>query len=411
MKLLLAYPPTPYLVNPDAQTGLGLLYLATLVRDLGAEVEVRRLRSVVLKDADCDALLLTGCTIDEPALAAVAASAKEAGVPFVAVGGPVADHPKWERGVGPFDAVIRGPGEPFIERLMAKGPEPGFCEIPDDQPFDRWPFPDRRLLGGETGGNIFHPKAGAGTRSTTLLTARGCRHRCAFCRSGGRGFRHEYHWDRLCDELDAIERLGISDVRITDDSVTADQGRLETLCSVLPVRKLRWRASSRAVGDWQVWRRVAEAGCLEVNIGIESGDPAVLRAIRKGSTVAAGHAAVDAAREAGLHVRALFMTGTPGETEETLALNKQWVERHPDATVCLTSFVPFPGTAIWREPERFGVRIEIQSGNASFYSFRPDGSEPEAHLSIVGGMTRDALTANLREFRRWLIERGQHNEG
>jgi len=60
------------------------------------------------------------------------------------------------------------------------------------------------------------------------------------------------------------------------------------------------------------------AGCYRVYLGLESGSPTTLAAMRKGFTVEAVRAGVAAARGAGMEVHGYFMLGFPGEPEEAM---------------------------------------------------------------------------------------------
>jgi radical SAM superfamily enzyme YgiQ (UPF0313 family) len=284
--------------------------------------------------------------------------------------------------------------------------------VGERQDYDAFPIPDRSLLGSYFGGDIFLGSTGATSRSTTLLTSRGCRHRCAFCASGASDFVHNYPLERIDEELTQIRRLGIRDIRVSDDNVTVDERRLGELCELLGRHGMRWRASLRTFPHCQhCFKLMYDSGCVEISFGIESADPVVLKAIRKGQTVESADRAIKTAQAAGITgIRALFMMATPGETRETLQLNKAWAGRHPDVTVCLTAFCPFPGTAIYENPAKFGVRLETLA-NPNIYAWRADRTEPEAHISIKGGLSRDELTGQLRAFRDWLEERGQINHG
>lgn len=409
--------PKPYLVNPNAQVGLGLLCLATYARELGADVQVVNAQAWNVKAAVAavppgQIVCMSGCLVDGPIIDDIASKLRAKGC-YVVVGGPVADSAE----LGPMngDVVVVGAGEPFIQAMVSNGERPrGRQMIPYLTDYGAFPSPDRSLLDGHFGGNIYHPKTGRQTPvSTTLLTARGCRFHCAFCRSGARAEFYEYPLARVKAELERIVDLGIWDVRIADDNILARPGRLEALCGLLRHRELKWRASLRSYpNDVSLYQLMAESGCLELNLGVESADPYVLRAIRKGSSVESNERAIRNALAGGIpHVRALFMMGTPGETARTLELNKRWAEAHPDVTICLTAFVPFPGTMIFGQPERFRCRIELDIKRLNFYSYHGDGKRPVAHISIVDGLTRRQLTKQLRAFRAFLEERGQINHG
>jgi radical SAM superfamily enzyme YgiQ (UPF0313 family) len=402
--IAILYHPKPYLVDPDAQAGLGLLYLAAVARKLGAIVQAIDAQSKTVDEAveavDAPVVLLSGCQIDGPVLIDIGRRLRERDV-YVAVGGPVADNPTPAL-VDAVNLVVRGPGEPVIESLFPPL-DRGWESIDEQQDFGKWPPPARDLLP-RLGGNIYHPKTGVSCEeSAGLITSRGCIHRCAFCRQGGCKTYHEYPERRLRAELQEIVDRGIH-------SFAVNANRVYRLCDVLREFGVHWRASVRTRRyDVSLYHRMRKSGCIELNIGIESADETVLRVLRKRATVDAGHMAVSLAVGAGIHVRAMFMMGTPGETPHTLALNKAWVEHHPEATICLTAFRPFPGTAIYDRPADFGCRLEL-SDDPNFYSWRPDG-EPEANISMIGGMSRGELTVSLREFRKFLEQRGQLNHG
>jgi len=411
VKFWAIYHPKPYLVEPAAQYGLGLLSLATLARELGYEVRVVDAQAGGPVVAGAGVVAFSGCLIDGPIIAAAAAKlrATYGRAAFLVAGGPVSRSPELLGDT--IDLIVQGPGETVLAALSTANRPRGRIVVPERQPFNRWPPPDRSMLR-QPGGRIFHPRTGLAGPSATLLTSRGCRYRCAFCQSGSCNAFHEYPLDRIDAELRQIVGLGIRHVRVADDNVLRRPDRARAVFDLLGRYGVRWRGSLRCrPNDPSLYRAMADSGCVELNFGVESADPDVLRAIRKGQTVEDGERAVDNAAEAGIpSVRALMMMGTPGETRRTLGLNQAWCRRHPHVIVCLTSFYPFPGTAIADDPTAFGVRLE-PSPDPNFYAFRPDDGEPSAHVSIVGGLSRAELTANLRTFRRFLIDRQQHNPG
>lgn len=413
--MIFLYHPKPYLVNPDAQVGLGLLCLATLARDLGFLVRIIDAQSwsegktIDMVPAD-ETVLMSACLVDAPVVQRIGRRLKEKGCRVI-IGGPIADGDT--SFVSEFtDVVCVGLGEPLITSMACRFKPEKIYRRNRLANFDAYPIPDRSLLD-KPGGSIFHPASGVATeRSTTLLTARGCRYRCAFCTSGSSDVCHEYSIDRIGRELDQCVELGIRDVRISDDNLMASELRLKAVCRLLQEHGIRWRASVRtAPNRVGLYRLMAESGCVELSFGVESADPTVLRLLRKFCTVGDAHRALDNAKAAGIrNVRALMMMGTPGESPRTLELNKAFVEQHPDATFCLTVFYPFAGTAIAEDPERFGVRLE-PCGNPNIYATRADGSEPEANVVIIGGMSKRQLTTALQAFCQYLKDQGQLNEG
>ena len=400
MKMVCVYHPKPYLQSPTAQYGLGLLSLATLARECGADVSVIDGQGCApewLPDAEADVWLLSACLVDAPIIDRLIGHVEG----DVIVGGPIAHSPE---AVSSAATVVPGPGEPFVQQLCT-----GRRESLD---FDRYPIPDRSMLS-SYGGSIYHRRDGrqAGA-SSTLLTSRGCRYRCAFCTSGNEGTCvHEYPLDRVEEELRQVVGLGITDLRISDDNIAASPDRLRDVCRLLRDAGVRWRASIRvSPATEDLYRTMVDSGCVEVNFGVESGDPHVLRVLQKGQSVEQIRQSITRAMSAGLHVRMLMMMGTPGERPETLDLNQRLASEFPGAGLSLTIFYPFPGTQIHRDPAKYGCVLHV-SDDPNICSFRPDGSVPEANIEIIGGMSRDALTRQFVEMRRFVAEHNQNSEG
>ena len=402
MNIACVYHPKPYLQSPTAQYGLGLLALATLARQCGCDVAVidgQGCEPDWAPDAKADVWLLSGCLVDTPVIKRLIERLEGK----VIVGGPISYSPE----VVPSKAtVVNGPGESFVEHLCTGNGEAAFAD------FDKYPIPDRSMLD-RYGGNIYHPRSGvkAGV-SSTLLTSRGCQYSCAFCTSGNNGVKvHNYPISRIEQELEQIVGLGIEDIRISDDNIMASPERLYDVCRLLRTAGVRWRASVRVSNaSGEVYEEMADSGCVEISFGVESADPEVLRVIGKGSSVAQTELSIARASMAGLHVRMLMMMGTPGERPETLLLNKQFVQKFPDAVASLAIFYPFPGTQIHQNPSRYGCVLR-ESEDSNICAFRPNGSTPEANIDIVGGLSKDELTEQFLEMRQFLVERGQDNQG
>jgi len=413
------YTPQPYHTNPTAQVGLGMLLIATHCRDLGAKVEMLFAQGASVQSAKLilkptDILCLSGCMIDAPYLNVIAEHAKAQRLAnYIIAGGPIGKSPELLGDA--IDCVVDGYGEDIIaDAFLEPSKRPQWFARAERLQHDinDYPYPDRRLLPYQ-GGRIFQHAKGAPALSTTLLTSRGCRYRCAFCTSGNEDFVQDYGIERIERELDDIALLGIHQVRVSDDNLIHNAARLGWLSGALRQRGMRWRASIRTrPNDVGTYKLMRDCGCEEISFGVESGDQAVLNLLRKGAKVAENTKAVRNAVAAGIPtVRPLMMMATPGETPETLERNKQWViDAGSECIISLKVFIPYPGTAIYASPEDFGCAIE-DMGDPNNNTFRGDGSRARAHIRIIEGMSREELTAQLYEMLHWLEEREQVNRG
>jgi radical SAM superfamily enzyme YgiQ (UPF0313 family) len=418
MEIYFIYLPKPYLMNPNAQVGLGALCLATYAKELGADVAIINAQDKG-KDwrgdeiPDGSIVCVSACYVDTPELESVGAALRKRNCKVI-VGGPIGESMDNVPDCS-YDTIVQGVGEPVIEKICNGEVLPSKYYVDQNiiLDFERYPMPDRMLLGGNYGGNIFHKNTNlAVSMSTTLLTSRGCKYGCAFCSSGSDKCVYEYSMERVEAEIDQIKSMGIDSIRVSDDNILLDLDRLDILCRLLSKYDMKWRASLRTKpNDIEIFKMLKSNGCMELSFGIESGDDNVLEILNKGASVADNTAAVRNALDAGIeNVRALMMMCTPGETSKTYDLNKKWIDMFPEITICLCSFYPFPGTKVHMFPERYGCVIE-ELDNPNIYSFRADGSSPESHISIVDGMSKPELTDQFFRMIRYLDSEDRINKG
>ena len=90
--------------------------------------------------------------------------------------------------------------------------------------------------------------------------------------------------------------------------------------------------------------------------------------------------------------------GLPGETDRTLELNKAFVtECRPDKWTVAT-FSPYPGSAIYKSPGKFGIEI-INKDFSKWWNFCQG-----AYNHIIIGQTMYEMWTRYRVFYEWLKE-------
>ena len=99
------------------------------------------------------------------------------------------------------------------------------------------------------------------------------------------------------------------------------------------------------------------AGCKEMGMGIESADDRVLEINNKMATLSQHLKAVEIIKQAGLRVKTYFIAGLPGETDETLEINKQFFRQAKPDKWTLSTFTPYPGCEVYNHPASFGIKI------------------------------------------------------
>ena len=96
------------------------------------------------------------------------------------------------------------------------------------------------------------------------------------------------------------------------------------------------------------------SGCWQVNFGIESGDPEILKKHRKFYELDEVGRKLRMVKDAGMRVKGLFMIGLPGENEAAIRRTIDYALSLPLDEINVTKFTPFPGAPVYRTIREFG---------------------------------------------------------
>ena len=70
-----------------------------------------------------------------------------------------------------------------------------------------------------------------------------------------------------------------------DDTFNIQKARTIELCSKLKPLNITWSCTSRVTTDYETLKAMKESGCRLLIVGYESGDPQILKNVKKGATV------------------------------------------------------------------------------------------------------------------------------
>ncbi len=217
---------------------------------------------------------------------------------------------------------------------------------------DELPFPDRDSLPPLT---EYHPSQSSYRRLPlgTIISSRGCPHHCIFCDRAV--FGNSYRARGAINVVDEIELLmqkhGAREVRFWDDTFNLLPPRVLQICKEIRNRRLdiEWSCVARVSNMTQeMLHSMKQAGCWQVDYGVESGNPDVLKSIHKGITMDLVRRAVRLSRANGLRVRAFFMLGLPGETEETMQQTINFAKSLDLDVAVFHIATPLPGTELFQ---------------------------------------------------------------
>jgi radical SAM superfamily enzyme YgiQ (UPF0313 family) len=238
------------------------------------------------------------------------------------------------------DAVVIGDGEPVWPKLLRDAEKrllrdryQGRSFTLDKSRLPRWDLlpPGKR-------------------RRYTVQTSRGCPLACEFCAASRLlGPFREKPAECVRRELEAIKTIDPRAViELADDNTFAGQRDPAPLLDALKAAGLPWftECDRRIADNSDLCRAMAEAGCAQVLVGIESPVREYAGMGPKGATPARMRESIERIQEQGLPVNACFVIGADGETHETLDALEQTLQTWPSADVQLTLQTPFPGTAL-----------------------------------------------------------------
>jgi radical SAM superfamily enzyme YgiQ (UPF0313 family) len=90
-----------------------------------------------------------------------------------------------------------------------------------------------------------------------------------------------------------------------------------------------------------------EAGCRLLIVGFESGDPQILKNIKKGATVERARAFTKDCHDLGLTIHGDFILGLPGETKESIRNTINFAKQLDVETIQVSIAHAYPGTEFY----------------------------------------------------------------
>ena len=236
----------------------------------------------------------------------------------------------------------------------------------------------------------FHGFKPKGTRFATCLSNRGCRAHCTFCsvrNFNGQGVRQR----SVTSVLDELQHLrdahGIGHITWLDDDLLKDESRALALFNGMAERKLglTWDATNGLIAaacSEEIVAAMAASGCIATNLGMESGNPEILKRVKKPGTVKGFLRAAEVFKKhPEIHVRVFLMIGFPGETlsmiEDTIN-----VARKMDLDWCgVTPLQPLPNTPIYDSMVEQGLIAKVDTNEVRFAA-GAYGKQDEVDLGI-----------------------------
>ncbi len=244
-------------------------------------------------------------------------------------------------------------------------------KIPASEDLDALPahdlmVPQELSCYGTIGG--FYSLKKPGARLTTALFNRGCRGQCTYCsvrNFNGSGVRGRSIASVIGELVLLNEKYGINHVMWLDDDFLKDEDRVIALFDALIEKNLglTWDCTNGVIASScteKVIAKAADAGCIGLTVGMESGNPEILRRIRKPGTVAAFLAAAAVLRRhERINARVFLMIGFPGETYRQILDTINVAQQMDLDWYNITILQPLPNTPLFEAMVRQGFLTDV----------------------------------------------------
>jgi radical SAM superfamily enzyme YgiQ (UPF0313 family) len=374
MKLVLIIPPSPWLMSDRDQPMMGALYIASFIKAWHHEVQLVDLSSLPEEHWHLpigDIYGITGVTPQYWYMQKIIHRLKEREPDCTVVAGGVhatvlPNHLLEQTKV---DYVVTGEGEYSMLRIMvaieSKNPlEKGIIKGVQVDLLDNLPFPDRESLDYY---EYMKPQTYAylkdNVKEGSIITSRGCPHRCAYCASNkiwGRTVRYRSP-ENVYTELRYLkDRFDIGLCNFVDDTFILNKKRIYKICELIKPLGIKWFFLTRVDHvDYELFLELKKAGAISVTFGFESGSNRMLKFLNKNTTVEQAYNAIRIAKRVGLEIRGQMMVGLPSETEEDVELTADFIRKtKKDVTKFgIHVFQPIPGCDIWENPEKYNYWV------------------------------------------------------
>src|SRR6516164_7842344 len=187
-----------------------------------------------------------------------------------------------------------------------------------------------------------------------FYTSRGCPALCTFClwpqTLSGHAWRVRSSENVAREVKQALQFFPqAKEFFFDDDTFNIRKDRVLDVCSKLKPMGFRWSCTARVNSDYETLKGMADAGARLFIVGFESGDPQILKNIKKGQTVEQARTFTKNCKKVGIKVHGDFIIGLPGETKETIQRSLEFAKELDVETIQVSIAHAFAGTELYNQ--------------------------------------------------------------
>lgn len=221
-----------------------------------------------------------------------------------------------------------------------------------------------------------------GSRLCLFEISRGCRFNCSFCNKVmyGTGLRVKSK-EQIFQEVSlAVEKYKVATAYFMDLDFLSNKEIVSELCDYLIKKKykLKWVCQTRPdLLDIEIVKKMKEAGCRIIHLGVEAGSQELLDSVNKEVTVDKIEKAFKMCKMVGLQTLAFCLFGLPGETDAQRRKAFNFIKKLDPDFVSFHKLIPYKGCTIGDnqyqyhgDVDRFIAKAMLQYYLRPVYLFR-----------------------------------------
>lgn len=187
-----------------------------------------------------------------------------------------------------------------------------------------------------------------------MMTSRGCPYHCTFCLWPQSMYGHKQRFrslDNVFLEIHhLINRYGLKEVNIDDDTFTTKKERVIEFCRRLRREQVRliWTCNGRVDHlDDEMLTEMKKSGCRMIRLGVESGSQDVLDKIKKKLTLKQIEDGFRRVKRHGIQALGGFMFGFPYDSRKTVEETIAFAKKLSPDQVQFSINMCYPGTSLY----------------------------------------------------------------
>jgi hopanoid biosynthesis associated radical SAM protein HpnJ len=225
-------------------------------------------------------------------------------------------------------------------------------------------------------------------------TSRGCPALCTFCMWPQTLSGHAWRTrsvENVAREMEQAVKLfpQAKEFFFDDDTFNIRKDRVIELSKRFQRIGFTWSCNARVHSDYETLKAMADGGGRLLIVGFESGDPQILKNIKKGATVEMARNFARNCKKVGLRVHGDFIIGLPGETRETIQRTIDFAKELDCETIQVSIAHAMPGTEMYT--------YAAENGFLRGEALADTGGHQLPHLQYPG-LSREEMLSSVNRF-------------